>query len=214
MLTVTDATRLILLEDDVALQAAQSGILNFSAYAQQILPLIEERTMKLVKHGTVVVALTRIAEQLQNINKLRPEVELDDLSIRSPLCDITYSKSVVNMQRLTTLPQALNVSEHDFFTTTQSLSEITIIAPQSFLHTIKSHFLSSPKAVFTDQAGVTVRFSQQYLATPNMLYVLLAALAVHKINFTEIISSYTELSFIVEKKDLEIVMQVLQKFLG
>ncbi len=62
MITVTDATRSILLEDDIALQALHMGLLNLSAYAEQILPAVEEKTIKEVKKGTIVVALTRITE--------------------------------------------------------------------------------------------------------------------------------------------------------
>jgi aspartokinase len=213
MITVTDATRSILLEDDIALQAMHLGWLNLSAFAESILPLLEERTFKDVKKGTAVVALSRIAEEISGSDSLRPLVRLDDLSIKSPLCDISFNKTGLTRKKLANLYQHVDIDENAFLTLTQSMSEITIIAPQSLLEDILRHFDEEPKAIYRDRVGITVRFSKEYLPIPNILYTLQAALAVHKINFTEVISTYTEFSFIINKVDLEIATQALQKFL-
>lgn len=213
MITVTDATRSILLEDDIALQALHMGLLNLSAYAEQILPIVEEKTLKEVKKGTIVVALTRIAEEINDSASLRPKVILDDLSIRSPLCDISFNKTESTRQKVATLYQSIEVDENAFFTITQSMSEITIVAPQLLLDDIQDHFGEKPKAVYKDRVGITVRFSKDFLPIPNVLYTIQATLAVHRINFTEVISTYTEFSFIIEKEHLEVATQVLQKFM-
>ena len=213
MITITNTTRLILLEDDIALQSLQAGLLNLSAYAQQILPKVEAKTLKKVKKGTVVVALARIAKEIDGSINLRPKVILDDLSIKSPLCDITFNKTKLNRKKLATLYQSIEIKENFFFTTTQSMSEITIVAPQSLLESILNHFEDEPKAIFKDRVGITVRFSKEYLSVPNVLYTIQSALAVHSVNFTELISTYTELSFIIDKKYLQVSVQALQDFL-
>lgn len=213
MKTITDTARSILLEDDIVLQTVHSGLLNLSAYAEKIIPMIEKKTFKKVKKGTVVVALTRIAKEITGSANLRPQIILDDLSIKSPLCDISFNKTESSRKKLMNLYQSIEVDEHAFFTVTQSMSEITIVAPQSLLDTILSHFNEEPKAIYRDRIGITVRFSKEYLPIPNVLYTLQAALAVHKINFTEVISTYTEFSFIINKENLEIAIQALQKFL-
>ena len=213
MITITDATRSHVLEDDIALQALQSGLLNFSAYAEQIVPSIEARTFKEVKKGTVVVALTRIAQEMNGSSTLRPQVVIDDLSIKSPLCDISFSKTELARKQMISLYNHIELDENAFFTVTQSMSEITIVAPQVLLEDIVHHFGESPKVIYRDRVGLTVRFSKEYLAVPNVLYTLQAALAVHKINFTEVISTYTEFSFIIEKENVEIATRALQRFL-
>lgn len=213
MVTITEATRTILMEDDVALQAMNEGLLNFSAYAQKILQQVEEKTFKKVNKGTVVVALTRISQEESGFTNLRPQVSLDDLSIKSPLCDISFAKTTETREKLASLYQKITVPENAFFTVTQSMTEITVIAPQSLFDAIVEHFGQEPKASYRDRVGMTVRFSQEYLPVPNVLYTIQAALAVHKINFTEVISTYTEFSFIINKEDLEVATQALQKFL-
>lgn len=213
MITITDATRSTLFEDDIALQAMHAGLLNLSAYAERILHVVEEKTIKEVKKGTIVVALTRIAKEVDGSASLRPQVTLDDLSIKSPLCDISFHKTKANRRKLANLYKSVEVDENAFFTVTQSLSEITIILPQSLLTNILNHFNDEPKAVYKDRVGITVRFPKEYLLVPNVLYTIQAALAIHKINFTEVISTYTEFSFIINKEDLEIAIRALQKFL-
>lgn len=213
MLTVTDSTRATLLDDDIALQAIQSGVLNFSAYAEKILPIIEERTFKAVKKGTVVVALIRISNEMKSVAQLRPAITLDGLNIKSPLCGITFSKTQSSRSKLLTLYQDISMDENAFFTVTQSMSEITIVAPQSLLQSILNHFDQDPKAIYKNRVALTVRFSKQYLSVPNVLYTIQAALAVHRINFTEVISTYTEFSFIIDKEDLQTATKALQKFL-
>ncbi len=212
MITVSSQVKDILFQDDVALQALQAGILNLSAYAEKIQTAVEETTFKPVKKGTIVAALARIDDEVRERTTLRPRVVLDDLTTRSPLCDVTFNKIAETRARLAELYATLNLSENAFSTVTQSMSEITVIAPQSQLQTILDHFKVEPKAVFTDQVGVTVRFDERYLDVPNTLYVLQAALAVHHINFIEIISTYTEFSFIIDKKYLEVATQALRKF--
>lgn len=212
MLRVSDAVRTIVLSDDVALQAMEKRILNFSSYAAQILPKVEKKTIKSVKKGTVVAALTRLSRDIRSQSPMKPSVALDDLSIRSPLCDISFSKTAMTRRKLAELNQKISLEENAFFTVTQSMSEITIIAPQSLQKSILAHFDTEPKAVFSELAGITVRFSESYLSVPNVLFTIQAALAVHRINFIEIVSTYTELSFILDQKYLEIATHALRQF--
>ncbi|MCD8507757.1 hypothetical protein LRY65_00305 [Candidatus Woesebacteria bacterium] len=213
MKKVSDAVQHSLLADDVALLALQRGVLNMSAYAEQIHAHIERTTMKPVKKGTIVAALARLAPELAELPTLRPEVYLDDIVTRTPLCDVTFPKTPETQQKLGVLYSELHLHESAFFTVTQSLSEITVIAPQSAMLEMLRRFSIPPKAVFTNTVGITVRFSEKYLEIPNVLYTLQSALAVRHINFVEIVSTYTEFSFILDHADAERALEVLRRFL-
>lgn len=157
--------------------------------------------------------MSRIAEDATNLPNLRPKIVLDDLIIKSPLCDITFYKNEASRQKLASLYQSINIGDNAYFTSTQSMSEITIIAPQSLLEDICKHFVETPIAIYKDRVGITVRFNKSYLSTPNVLYTIQSSLAVHQINFTEVVSTYTEFSIVIDKSNLEIATQALQKFL-
>ena len=126
MLKVTEVVSDILYSSPIALEAMRDGILNLSAFAQRIHGQVEERTFKSVKKTTIVVALSRMAKDVQAVPSLRQNVFFDELSIKSPLVDITFDKNKVNSSLLRSLPQ--KISQASFLTFTEGISEVTVIA--------------------------------------------------------------------------------------
>lgn len=214
MITIAAATRNIVFEDEVALQALNQGLLNLSAYAEKILPQVEAITFKEVKKGSIVVALSRIAAEIADQPSLKPEVKLDSLNIKSTLSSVTFDNTLINRREASQLTQALEIKEKNFFAMTQSTSEITIILSQDLLSDLLAHFTAQPKAVFRDLVGLSVQFSDDYLSVPNVLFTLQAALAVRQINLIEVVSTYTEFCFILAQKDLDVATNALKKFVG
>jgi aspartokinase len=210
MRTVSSIVSSIFSEDDMATQALSNGVLNLSAYAAKILPLVEEKAWKSVQKGTIVVALARIAQN-QELPNLRPQVTIDDLKIKSPLCDITYEKTEENTQSVQTLRTALPIQPRSVFAMTEGMSEITIVASQDLLPAIQDHFGVKPKSLFPNVTGISVGFSKEYLAIPNAIYTIMNSVAVKHINIIEIISTYTELMFVLEDRDREVCVQALER---
>jgi hypothetical protein len=209
MLKISDAVAAILAESDLALEAMRVGILNLSAFAEQIQPQVEAKTWKSVKKATIVVALARLAKQLEETPALRPVVALDELSIKSPLCDVTFEKTTESILRAKQLTEKLAHEEATFLTVTQSTTEITVIAAQDHLPDILQHFNTKPKAVFENLVGLTVRFSPNYIPEPNVIYSIISTLAHKRINLIEIVSTFTELTMVIYQTDLEIAVQQL-----
>ncbi len=164
MLKITVAVQELLQSSDVALESMRAGLLNLSAFAEQIHNQVEEKTMKPVKKMTVVVALSRLAKKMEHVKPLKPEVVLDQ-----------------------------------------------VIVSQEQQHRVLDHFQQKPIAVFTDLVGITVRFSEKYLAEPNVVYAILSLLAAKRINLIEIVSTYTELTMIIKKEEMEKTIQALNK---
>lgn len=210
MLTVTDAVREILFSSDIPLEAMRSGILNFSSYAKQIRPQVEISTWKAVKHGTIVVALTRIATELGSIPPLRPEVKIDDLQIKFPLADISYEKTDDILEKLSKLQEVLPLTSKKVFVMTEGSSEITIIASEDLCEAIRIHFEVKPKSEFRSLVGLTVSFDQKYLSVQNTIYTLTSSVAAKRINIIELVSTHSELMFVIEEKDRKECVEALQ----
>ncbi len=213
MITITEATKSIVMADPLALQAVAIGVLNLSSYAARIHTQVEAMTFKEVKKGSIVVALTRIAAEIEGQPSLQPDVLLNTLSFKTGLCSLTFFRTPELQKKATQLRQNIELPDTAFFTYTQSTSQITLIMPESVLDETLEYFAVSPIAVFQNQVGVSVQFSESYLQVPNVLYTLLSSLAVQHINLTEIVSTYTELCFIVAKSDLDAVSTVLKKYM-
>lgn len=212
MITVAKSVEEIIQADDLGLEALRAGILNLSAYAQKILPLVEEQTMKPVELGTIVVALSRIsANTLEAIPPLKPDVHIQDMSIKTPLCELTFERTMANSEKLSKLPKAWFYEE--FFTVTQGLGEVTIICLATMKEKVLQHFFEKPKGIYNNLVAVTIRFKEEgYIEEPNMIFTLVSALASKRINLIEIVSTFTEISFIVRDKEMNQTVQVLQRF--
>jgi hypothetical protein len=59
-----------------------------------------------------------------------------------------------------------------------------------------------PKLCLENLAALTIQFATQYINTPNMYFALFRAIAVKRLNVVDVISTFTELTFLVRQSDL------------
>lgn len=211
MIKVSDVVEELVSADGFIQETMREGVLNISAYAKKILPQVEERSMKPVRLGTVVVALSRLMRAGTGGQPLRPDVTITNVSVKTSLCEVTYEKTERVLANLSTLSTPW-VSKGEFFTVTEGLAEITIICPQSVKKLVTGHFDTSPKAAYDNLVAVSIRFSPEYMSVPNTIYAMVSAVAVKHINIIEIVSTYTELSFIILKEDMERTIQAINPY--
>ena len=68
------------------------------------------------------------------------------------------------------------------------------------------------KGHYDNLSAITVRFIEKdYIEVPNMIYTLVSALAVKHINLIEIVSTFTEISFIVSQQDIKRVVDIFKE---
>jgi len=212
MITISDSVKQIISGSDVALESMRAGILNNSAFAEQIRPEIESKVWKPVKKGSIVVALSRIKSQINNIPKLKPDVIIESISVKSPLGEISFEKTK-EVIRATSLLSAKLINENGFLTITQGINEITIIYPEHLKDIIIKHFKIKPKGEYDNLMAVNCSFVEEnYIEVPNMIFSLVSALASKRINIIEIVSTFTELSFIIRNKDMQETIDALKKY--
>lgn len=209
MITIIDAVKEELLISPTALESMRSGILNLRAFARQIHKNVETRTFKEVKIGTIVVALSRIAVNLENTEPLIPSINLHEITVKSPLTDITFEKTRENLSLMHKFSKNLENSEGHFFTSTQGINEITFIISDDLKESLLFHYKTVPKAILSGLVGIDVRFNEEYIEQPNVIYAILHRLAIRRINVLEIVSTYTELTVIVAREEMEIAIKEL-----
>jgi len=209
MIKIAEVVKDILNEDEIALEALRSGILNLSAYAENIRPQVEKILYKDIRRGSIVTALSRLSDRSKTLPSLKAPVHIEDLSIKSPLCELTYEASSNKSAKVAKM--AGEYSGKGFFTVTNGVGEITIIAPQNLKIKALRFIGSDTKGEYDNLSAITVRFVEKdYLEIPNMIYTLVAAIAGRRINLIEIVSTYTEISFIVRQKNMKDLVEVLK----
>lgn len=212
MITVTDAVDEVLSEDGLIIEALQRGVLNISAYAESIHSKVESRTKKPVRRGTIIVALSRIADKISNYPAISPFIAIDSFSITSTLCGISYDKSDTVISDISQINHSYIDNANAFFAMTMGVSELTIICSNTLKRRITQSISQQPKALLENLVAVSVRFSADYMNIPNTIYSLVGIFAVKQINILEIVSTYTEVTFIIPTNDMENAIQALQKY--
>lgn len=214
MLKVIDAVQEILDNSDLAREAMRERLLNLRAFARQIAPQVDEMTHKHVKIGTIVVTLSRLVENVRQTSPLKPDIILEEISIKSSLCDVTYEKTKTNFLLAQKFASRLIDPENHFFTITQGINEITFIISEGLKEKLITHFGHKPKSVYDNLVGVNVRFNEKYVSQPSVIYAILATLANKRINVLEVVSTFTELMVVVDKKEMEITLTQLNRIFG
>ena len=211
MTTVAQITENILLQDDVALAAARKGILNLSSYARSIQPQIRTALLKDVQEGSIIAALSRL---VAGLGSAPPEITdvIQSLAVQSNLEGITYERSAEVASKIRKVYHQINVDDHTFLTVTQGINEITIVAESQVAQVFRSELEGAHKIY--DKAnlvGITAKFKVGNLEIPNLIYKLTRRLAYKAVNIIEVVSTATELTYIIDRKDLEVALSQLQK---
>ncbi|MBI3342179.1 hypothetical protein HY024_03590 [Candidatus Curtissbacteria bacterium] len=210
MIKISQAVQNILAADELAQEALAENLLSLSAYADKIHKQVEKLTFKEVKRGSIVVALSRLAEKKRFAPPLKPEVKIADISVRGSLTVLTYPKTADTQRKLHTM-QPFKVAATDIFAVTEGNSQISIAAANKSVKVVTEH-MGKPKKELENLSAVTAEFAKDYSQIPNVLYVLFSALGAKRINILGIICTESEISFIVEKTAMEQVIASLNGF--
>ena len=124
---------------------------------------------------------------------------------------MNYEKTA---QTITALSK-LNISRNDkdFFVIAESLAEIAIIAPEENINFIEKKVAAQPKSKSYQAVAITLSFDERYITIPNVLYAFVSSLAVHRVNLLEIVSTLTEVSFVIEDKYMDDAVNAFKTFL-
>ncbi len=201
----------IIQQDDVAREAAARGLLNTTAYARSIQSQISEVTLAPVSLGSLAAAVTRCLQDMTPIS-LPAENGIQQISVQTHLEAITHERSAEVSNLIRSIYKDIQATHQTYITLTQGINEITLIAEESIIEIFREQLTRYPKIYdLTSIIGITVKFDLKYENIPNLFYLLIRKLAFKNINIVEIVSTATELTFIIDKKDMQSALGQLQK---
>jgi hypothetical protein len=209
MKKVSDAILDILYKDDIAMAALQRGLLNNSAYAREIRSRVEEVTFKDVDEKTIAAELPRLVKTLEGTFIL-PKIELSSISMHTNLAEIAYEKTEQSVTKIKDLYLKLGPVQKTFLTMTEGLTEIGIIAERGVALQFKELLKDTQPLYYGDDfVGVSVKFDLKYIQMPHQIVQLVKRLTIENINIIEVVSTPTEMTFIVENKNAQLALQQL-----
>lgn len=212
MIKIAAIVKKIYLEDDLVRALAARDLLNITAYARSIKKRVEKELVKEVEIGSIAAAVKRYASSGEQMD-LPQDKFVQKISLHTDLVGISFERSKKLVNLIGKIYGELEKKD-TFLTVTQGISEITIVAEsetmQKFLESVKGFEKIYDKA---DLIGISAKFDVKYLHIPNLIYILTRQLALQNINIIEIVSTASEISFIIDKGDMEKAVSQLNKLL-
>ncbi len=202
--------------------ALTRGIINYNALAEELLPQIQEMAgSKEVKLTTVSMALRRLGEQLNAKHVVQIEKKLrdfvsSDMIIKYDLFEITV-RLVPNINLASSLSkiyELIPVTSKSFLSVTQGSMEATII---THIH-YKSQILEILKqfeiiSIIDDLAALVIRIPENSTEVPGLFYYFTKALSMDGISIIELISTFSEMQFIVDEDDVPNASKTIRRLL-
>lgn len=201
MITISKASENIVRSSDFAIQGMQNRLLNLTAYAKLIRKSVSSQAKKHVEISSIVVALSRLQPKIEKEEKLLPKIVIDRISVKPHLVETVFTKNTHTLKSLQRLYKSSDIFKK-YLTVTHGLHEISITTVEenykNILECFKPH---KPTTLVRHLASISLEVHPKYTYAKNTFYSLLKTLAPHKINVIELLTTATEISFLVEEKD-------------
>jgi len=183
-------------------ESMNKDIVSYSYLAEQIKPEIEEELGKKVKKHAIEMALRRYTEKLKQKHK---DIKFDyssDIIMKTQLCDFAVQRSPSLLEKLKKLYDIVEFKKEDILDIIQGSNEVSIVTNERYKEKFKE-ILSGEKILNIEEklVSLTMTFSKDFLYTPGVIFNIIRNIAWENINIYEIVSTNTELSFIIHKKD-------------
>jgi len=217
MVTVSHLVKKYVSENTFLLEAMSKELISHGNLAEQLKPEIENELGKKVKESAIVMALRRYAEELQDFDKKIKKFSFKgEIIMRTNIIDFNVVKSSNLLNKIKNIYNLVNFDKGDTLNIILGSNEVSVVANEKYKDKL-SNFLKGEKILNKefDLVALTIVFEgKNFLLTPGVIFTAIRKLAWEQINIFEIVSTMTELSFILSKKDSMKAYNVLQELVG
>jgi len=202
MVTIAHLIEKVIEEKPFLQEALSRGIINNAALAEELMPKIEKELKKKVKFSAVNMAIRRLTEKLNKTFIQKAKFDEDtDITIKSDLVEMVLFKEKEIQKKIAKLYGLVDLRK-DFLTITQGLHEVMIITNKKHEKKVTKMFPPTQiKKKISKLSSLMVNIPEKSVETLGLFYVVVRALNWENINVVDIISTYTEMTFIIDEKD-------------
>jgi len=214
MIKISTAVRDIIDGNSFLKLGLQQNLLNLSAVAGFIQPLVEVRTKKSVQKSAILMNLSRLKSYSDKFVLPKDQFFIRDLSVRSNLYSISYYRRAALIDKVGEIYDESKKFD-SYITMNQGVNEVTFLLGEKLFNKIQKIISDEPKYTIHDLSAITVHFDEKFVDTPGLIYYLIQQLTMQGINICEISSTYTELIMYVKSKDVKLAFDTIySQFLG
>lgn len=215
MVTISHVVQKIVNNNVFIQETMTRGIVSYGSLAEQIKPEIKEELGKDVKTHAIVMALRRHAETLKEIHKKIAFDYSSEIIMKTDICDIALLRSPNLLNRLKKIYDMVNFETGDILNVIHGRYEVSIVTNVRYLEKMQD-LLKGEKILNLekDLVALTLTYSKDFLYTPGVIFNVVRNIAWENINIFEIVSTNTELTFIIHKKDAVKGYKALEKLIS
>ena len=212
MVTISHVVQDVLKRQVLIQEAINHGIVSYNKLAQMLKPQIEQELGRSVKHSAVVMALRRASGKFKKASS-EPVFSYSIETIKTDISYIVMEESPTLLAELENLYSIIDFKKGGILNIIQGNYEIAIIINSKYKEKLLN-ILSEEKVLETvdELVSISLTYSKNFLFTPGILYDVSRFLAWENINAIDIILTKTELSLIIDKKDLMRCYRTLGRF--
>jgi len=169
---------------------------------------VEVRSKKDVSKTAILMALSRMQKRMEVITPKYNKFKVDNISIASDLCIVTYKNNPYVHQMINRLYRHIQ-KQKGYITITRGMKEVTAIFDKEFLPSVKRIIKEEPTVTSEEIASIGITFDEKYVQQPGLLYSILQQITIQNINVVEIASTYTEFILYIDKKHVKLAFDTL-----
>ncbi len=210
MITVPQATKTIIERSRYLVEAISKGLINYSSLARYMRPEIEKMLMKDVSEASILMAIKRFEETLKTPHYTNVFKSPPNMTIHSNLSVLVVPNTQEVVEKRAEITK-LSSRETHFLTITQGITETMIILSNDLLPKAKE-ILGDTQLLEerTKLSTINIRIPKESIDTPGIVYFFVKSLAWSEINIIETVAIYTELTLLLNDKDVGKAFEILK----
>ncbi len=194
--------------------ALAQGIINLTALSRQIQPEIEAQLKREVRNGAVVMALTRLSDQLEfraTYRVLKVMKAIGEITVRSSLNDYTFRVSDTILQNQMRLLEAIDSHQDVFYTSSRGVDELNIVLSKRLGGVVEEYFREERLTQKVENlSSITVKLPPENVSVPGIYYFIFQRLAWEGIVLYEVISTTNEFTILIDEDQVEQAFSVIK----
>ncbi len=205
------------IENDLyLLELLKEDIINHMALARKLLPSIRERNPKATIES-VAISLKRfiIQEKRFSISEETKKIISDSqLSTRNDVIHFTLHRNNQVIRQLSQIAQKIKWEYEEVFLLNQGPGEVTVIIDQKNKHLLdvcKNDVIETTAKLSLLSIKESQKNTKKSIEVPGVYHHFISILSRRGINIVELISSLSQLSFVLHSKDLLKAYELLDK---
>jgi aspartokinase len=214
MVTISHIVQKLVNKKIFVQESISKNIISFASLAKQLQPEIEQELKRSVKRHAIEMALRRYADHLKHEHKNIIFDYSSDIIMKTQICDISVQRTSTFLKKIKNLYDVVDLEKGDLLNIIQGSNEVSIVTneryKQKFIDILKNENIVN---VEEELVSLTMTFSKDFLYTPGIIFNIIRNIAWENINIFEIISTNTELTFIIHKSNAVEGYKALEKLI-